>query len=294
MRRLLLALTVATAVLTACSARKPAGLMLAIQTDLSMTKDLDQLGIYVLANGTPILSETYMIEGGRVRLPSTIAIAPPANPPSAVRVRVVGFKGGSARIVRDAFTTVPTDRLAVLPLPLRWLDDGSAVGGDAEFQVNPFAKARAKCAEGQTSDLGVCVDANVPESKLALYEPAAIFGGGDEGAGSCFPTPACFAGGVTQPLDETTCTIAKPAAPSNVAVVTNGDGDLVGTDTVIVLDEGSEWSAVGDRLQLPKALCAAPVRARWKFVLTSAACVTKTARYPACGRYATGTPLSTK
>ncbi len=297
-----LGLGVALAVpLAACSSKKPAGLMLAITTDLSLTKDLDQVGIYVLADGRPLLSQSYAIGPG-VRLPSTLAIAPPVNPPSLIRVRLVGYKGGSGRILREATTTVPTDRLAVLPLQLYWLDDGTALGTELDFQFNPYASARSKCADGQTSSGGACVDAVVPEAKLADYDPAAVFGGGAEGAGSCFPIATCFATRAPVTVDESTCTFTKAGAAGtasfNVGVVTNSDGDVVGPDAIVALDEGTEWKVAGDTVTLPKALCAAPVRARWKSIVTSAPCGSgstgsvKTARYPACGAYATGTPIA--
>lgn len=279
--------------LAACSAKKPAGLMLAIQTDLSATKDIDELGVFVLADGRPLLAQSYPIGPG-VHVPSTVAIAAPANPPSSVRVRVVGFKSGSARILREGTTTVPTERLAVLSLPLRWIDDGSGIGSELDFQLNPYASARAKCPEGKTADLGNCVDAIVPEAKLPEYDPAEIFGGGAEGAGSCFPTAACFVGSTPATVDEAKCTIPAPPSTTrfNVGVVTtNGDGEASAADSIIVLDEATEWTASGGAIQLPKALCAPPVRARWKALTTTTRCETKRLRYPICGSFATGTPL---
>jgi hypothetical protein len=304
LRSFALGLAVALALpVAACGSKKPAGLMLAITTDLTMTKDLDEVGVYVLADGRPLLTQSYAIGPG-VRLPSTLAIAPPINPPSLIRVRVVGYKGGNGRILREASTTVPTERLGVLPLPLRWIDDGSALGTELDFQLNPYASARAKCPDGQTANLGACVDALVPEAKLADYDPAAIFGGGSDGAGSCFPVATCFATRTAVVVDEPTCTFTKTGAAGqadfNVAVVTNGDGDVQGSDALVALDQGSEWTVTGDVVTLPKALCTAPVRSRWKSIVVSAACgagasapgSVKTARFPACGAYATGSPIA--
>ena len=266
--------------------------MLAIQTDLSLAKDVDEIGVYVLADGRPLLSESYPIENGSVRLPSTVAIASPVNPPSTVRVRVAAFKKGSARILREGITTVPSDRLAVLPLALRWIDDGSGSGTPTEFAFNPYASARSKCGEGLTQSLGTCVSSTIQESSLLDYDPAAIFGGGSEGAGSCFPTSTCFGAKTPVVVDEASCSFAKPAlATFNVGAVTTGDGDAVGSDTLVALDRDAYWTVAGDRVNLAKAMCAAPVRARWTSIVVSGGCVTKTVRYPVCGSYSTGTPL---
>ena len=47
----------ATSLGIACSGKAPVGLILAIQTDLRVTKDFDQIGLYATAAGAPILTQ---------------------------------------------------------------------------------------------------------------------------------------------------------------------------------------------------------------------------------------------
>ncbi len=281
---------VATALGIACSGKAPVGLMLAIQTDLSVTKDFDQIGVYVTADGAPILTQTYPIEGGRVRLPSTIAVAVPKNETAVIRARVVAFKTDSAKVLREGITTVPSTRLAVMPLPLKWLNVGSGKGTEAEFQVNPFAKNLSVCPDQQNLNNGICTTSIYPVDKLADYVESEIFGGGEAGGGECFETKSCFAARVVVPVDEANCTVNVPTSVTNIGVGTDGDGEPVGPDTIVVLD-GADYSVSAGKASLPKTLCDPNgLKPKRKAIFLSTSCATKTSKYPICGPYSTGKP----
>ena len=281
---------IATALGIACSGKAPVGLMLAIQTDLSVTKDFDQIGVYVTADGAPILTQTYPIEGGRVRLPSTIAVAVPKNETAVIRARIVAFKTDAAKVLREGITTVPSTRLAVMVLPLKWLNVGSGKGTEAEFQVNPFAKNLSICGDKENSEKGQCITSIYPVDKLPDYVESEIFGGGEAGGGECFDTKACFTGRVEVPVDEATCTVPALGSVTNVAVGTDGDGEPVGPDTLVVLD-GADYTVTTGKVTLPKTLCdPAGMKPKRKAIFLSSSCPTKTAKYPICGPYSTGKP----
>jgi hypothetical protein len=290
---LAMAVGVTTAVGFACAEKPPVGLMIAIQTNLSVTKDFDQLGLYITADGVPILTQTYQIEGGSVRLPSTIAIAPPKNPNAVIRVRAVAFKTDAAKVLREGITTVPANRLAVLPLPLKWINSGSGKGTEAEFQVNPFAKNLSICPDLQTKENGVCTASTLNVDQLKDYSAAEIFGGSDTGSGgSCFDVAACFASRIAVPVDETACTVTEPPGMTNIAVATTtGEGEPVGGDTLIVLDE-DEYEVTGNTIKLPATLCDPNgLKPSRKAIFLSPSCESKSSKYPICGPYSTGKPL---
>ena len=281
---------IALALGIACSGRAPVGLMLAIQTDLSVTKDFDQIGVYVTADGAPILTQTYPIEGGRVRLPSTIAVAVPKNETAVIRARIVAFKTDAAKVLREGITTVPSNRLAVMPLPLKWLNVGSGKGTEAEFQVNPFAKNLSVCPDKENLNNGICTTSIYPVDQLADYVESEIFGGGEVGGGECFDTKACFADRVAVPVDEATCTVPTLGSVTNVAVGTDGDGEPIGSDTLVVLD-GADYTVTTGKVTLPKTLCdPAGMKPKRKAIFLSTSCPTKTSKYPICGPYSTGKP----
>jgi hypothetical protein len=113
----------------ACSRTEPAPgvLMLAVQTDLAAGKDRD-----VEAGGLYVRDLFQLTEqvapDGTVKFPATLAIVGRGNPGASVRIRVVGFKRGEAKVMREVVTTIPRDRVALLSLPLRWVNYDKTAG----------------------------------------------------------------------------------------------------------------------------------------------------------------------
>src|SRR5438552_13273317 len=93
---------------------KPRGqVMLAISTDMSITKDMDQVQVEVFADGQPPSLVPYDIKPlvGGFPMPGTVVIVPPDSGGERVRVRLTAkhHAGGreTARVVREATVKVP-------------------------------------------------------------------------------------------------------------------------------------------------------------------------------------------
>src|SRR5690242_4324035 len=114
---------------------KPRGqIMLALSTDMSIVKDMDEVVVEVFPEDGPGLLFNYALKGkaedgtlvegvGLKPMPGTIAIVPPNSGGQVVRIRVTAkstLDGADVpRIVREAIVKVPEDRIALLEMPLR-------------------------------------------------------------------------------------------------------------------------------------------------------------------------------
>ncbi len=263
----------------------PGELMLAVQTDMHAPKDVDAVGIYV-AERDPVTHHDTIIFGfaervapdGTVHFPATLAVVGRKNPGATVRVRAVAFRGNQARIVRDAITTIPTDRSALLRLPLRWIDDNgktsgtfSSDGSIGATSLHPlagstiddgFLQITSGCADDETPLNGGCASATIDSSTLPDYDEALVFGGGTpDGGGVCFDVAKCFGGFHKLDLDLATCSAPAPAqAVFDLAIATPlGDkGDCVGNACYVALDRDTPegWTLQNGRVVLPAAYCA--------------------------------------
>jgi hypothetical protein len=279
----------------ACSSSKAtpaAGLVIAIDTDMTPGRDFDHLqievqppgGAHSLDNnlcGTNVQGACYSEFGQRglpVSFPTTLAIVDHSSGSGeagsgTVLVRASIGVGGSAAtadggvptavgaplVNREALVTIPRDRIALLRIHLEWQCIGTA-GSDS----TQTGYVSGLCPEGTTCIGGACVDWNVDSSTLPNYDEAQVFGGGSAaGDGKCFDTSGCFSSGMITQVDTTTCTIPLPKSGGtpNVALV-SGDGHGICSDgtCLVVLDQndGDGFSIVGDQIQLPKTVCATP------------------------------------
>jgi hypothetical protein len=112
-----------------CSATPKGSLMLAIATDMQTPKDLDLVSVFIESNG--VAKFDYLgrvLPDGTVALPATLAVVQPSDPNAQIRIRVIGFQEQRALVLRDVLTTIPSDRAALLRLPLDFVDVGSAQG----------------------------------------------------------------------------------------------------------------------------------------------------------------------
>lgn len=294
-RRTLLALTCAGVFAASCSSDdvKPRGqLMLAITTDLAIDKDMNQVHIEVTdQNGLVVdSSDRDIIPTGDDALPGTLALVPPNSGGQVVHVVVSAKKNGKPvpRVVREAIAKVPTDRVAMLRMPLHFL----------------CADLPDSCEENFTCKAGKCVTAEVDSNLLPEYAENAVFGGGDaRGTGSyCLDAQACFE--KTQILAPRTsdCSVPLPQgadlAKLNVALVLPPmtDGHCVADDSgtpqagncLMPLDSDADEGFVvsGNRIQLPPAACQRP---SVMGISVTTACRTKDLSIPICGPW-TGWP----
>jgi hypothetical protein len=292
--------------LPACSAEVEGQLILAIQTDMAMPKDIDRIRIEVTYEKTGAyayqMDFTKLGETGAIQLPATLGFTAPADPSEAIRVRVLAGRGPeeSTRLLREVVTTVPPSRVATLRIPIEFLCDGVAEAErDPMGQIKRDGSGRVvikdTCPAGLTCSAGTCVPEEIPSETLPDYDVRDIFGGGTGiGDGSCFDTARCFEEAspaeldfVTFAADPLTCRIAGGGA-INVALSTQGPGVCGTSGCFIALDAESDsgWKA-GDPgfITLPRAVCEQVASGKLVGVVTApvGACPQKRVSLPTCG-----------
>jgi hypothetical protein len=276
---------------------RPGQVIVVLDTDMALPEQIDTLHIEVSSGGKVQLENQYAVGARTVNsIPATLAVTSHGDDPQPVTVRVAGSKATSNglewRTFRETTTTVPTDRIAKLRMPIQWLCKGQADGVPADPDA-PDLKPRAQstCGAGSTCKAGQCEPTKVDVPDLPDYTPESVYGGGaTEEEGSCFDTISCMMRGAVVTPDGD-CTIAKPAAENiNVALRVANDGicDSVGVNCFVPLNgldaEGWQLSKKSDaRLALPEAVCEKLDEGMVRAVYVSTACQTKTAEVPACG-----------
>ncbi len=207
--------------------KPPGELMLSLQTDMSIPKDIDAVWIEISKYGNTVFRNRYDVGPSGVKIPATLAVEadPGKSPP--VTVRVISQQGTKTRTLREVVTTVPPDRTATLRVPIEWLCDGS---GEQIPGTSP-PQFKNKCPAGQTCQSGTCTTSTVDSSKLPTFKPADVFGGGNgDGTGKCFDTLGCFSTATALPVDTTTCTadVSQLLGGSAGAGTGGGGADGVG------------------------------------------------------------------
>jgi hypothetical protein len=208
-----------------------------------------------------------------------------------VTVRVTASKDAAALALREAVTTAPADRVAMLRVPIEWLCVGQVRPGAATGEVI------TSCKKGETCAAGACVPAVVDATTLPDYAPEQVFGGGSgTGDGRCFDAAECLRGAEPAVVDLSTCTVA--AAPGkNIALATETDGLCGPAGCFVVLDAGSARGftagAAPGTAALPAAVCARIDAGDLLGVITartSSACAQKTEAIPSCGAWSSVGP----
>ncbi len=275
----------------ACTSTTTKGeLVVSVQTDMDLPKDIDKIYIEVAQHGMVYLGNEYAVGPGGQQVPATIGVLAGANPADPVHIRLLGRKAGKLRVLREAITTVPADRVATLRMPIQWLCDGQAT----EDPANMNASAASTCPQGQTCVAGSCKTAQVESAKLPTYDPKQIFGGAPApgSGGQCLDTVGCFASGAGVAVDMATCSIARPAGGMgiNVALVQGpkGAGICGPAACLLPLDanatDGTGWTETPDgRLLLPPAACDRIANGLVGSVAVTTSCATKTQAIPTCG-----------
>jgi hypothetical protein len=313
---------VGVAAASSCSSEKPArgALMLAITTDMSAPKDVDQVGLYIRVAGREVFATQAAVSpNGEVRFPATIAVLAPDDPKQPVKIRLVAFSKNKAIVLREMTTAVPTNRVAQLRIPLNFLSVGSGAGegavGIRSAAVLPrnasgltlqdfdaFTAITNRCGDGKTDVGGECVTLDLSDATaFDVYDPTTIYGGGpapeklSQSNGDCFAVDCCFASAKILTPDGD-CTVASLGPKTNIALRTNGIGTVTGAGPLIPLDFDAvaKFGEVGvsvlpnQRLQLPKAVCAktavgTPAAERIADILGSTVCAPKSKAMPLCG-----------
>ena len=278
----------------ACSAPSKGALVLNITTDMQAPKDIDVVSLYVTSNGAPKFDYLgRVLPDGTVSLPATLAIVEPDTAGAQIRVRVTAFKSqpdgtAKARVLRDVLTTVPHQRVALLRLPLSFLDDGSAQGTlpatltpgpatgvpDGDTTYDPatslssdpgYLTTTCDFTKGLTSVDGACVDSTVDSSALPGYDESLVFGDGGllaSGApASCFDVAGCFSSATpVAGLDTVRCSFstAVPAAQLELALLTASTGACTAAGNCYVPlenDPSEGWTMSNGTVSLPPGVC---------------------------------------
>jgi len=301
----------------ACSSKEePTGqLMLSMQTDLSLPKDVNAVRIEVSTFGKVNFAQDYEVGPNGAKIPATLGIVAGANKAAPVRVRIIAKLNGEARLLREAITTVPAARLASLRMPLQYLSLGQVVstgsGSVNNGGVTPSSVRTANlgtldtsataiegaeewasaCGEGKTSVDGECVDITVDSDALPDYKEGDVFGGGDSsGNGTCFDTYECLAQGLDAQVDLAACSFPFVEGTTNVGLRVPGGsgnagicGDDPNADCYVPLDAESAWKVQEGKVVLPKAVCTKLQAGAILSVVYGSTCEAKTTSIPTCG-----------
>lgn len=297
---------VALWIVCGCTAEKdPARgqLMIALQTDMGIPKDVTAVHVQVLLRGEVQYDRKYTIApGGDTKLPATIAVVAGEEPNPPVEVRVLGIRGEEVRVFSKAVTTIPRSRIATLHVPVQWLCDGQVLDlgeGTYDSSCEPDGKNERACRAGS------CERVEVGSDDLPDYVPGEIFGGGTKPGdelGVCYSTETCLGQGfeVDPELDDCAVEVElEDEQELNLGLkMTEQSGDGIcqaGGDCFIPLDESDlfGWSEVSRtprdggrsavRARLPKAVCEKLTAGEIAAVVASTACQSKTSQYPTCG-----------
>lgn len=277
-------------------------LMVVLQTDMSLPKDVTQVKIVVKVGDKPYHDKNYIIAPGEnwvAKLPATLAVvASVDNPTPVVDVQVVGLRQREARVFAHAITTIPERRIATLYVPIQWLCEGSAIDlGSAGYA----STCEPKDGEPRACRAGTCEEVEVAERDLDDYEEDNVFGGADldSEAGLCFDTVRCFdAGFAVTPDEDCVVEVEVPDGYAlNLGLLNPDNGDGICTEDedrcYVPLDRnsmfgwtyarGSNRDSKPVRAQLPEAVCEKLDEDAIEAVQATLACDTKTLQYPTCG-----------
>ena len=304
----LLAVVPAAAAVTACSAKHdppPGELLLAIDSNLKVPDDVDEIGIAIAsADGKTITTdELYgMAPAGDAKFPATLAIIRGTSGP--IDIKVAGYKNSGAFVLRETVTTIPSDRTAVLRVDLNWLDNHTATGSGAPG--SSVLSLEGTCATGQTSIAGTCSSFQLDSATLPTFTSGAVVASDDTSA--CMNVTDCLLGGgtaggsVTVPASALTggtaadgaprCTVAPPpvAGAYNIGLQlpAGGDGWCNATSCVVPLEnvavDGWQLGSNGV-IALPASVCTNAEVAALVFTPISDACPQYVSGHPACQSY---------
>lgn len=268
-------------------------LVVALSTDMAMPQQIDNLYVLVQMRGLTVFDSMYPVGSGSQdsMIPATLTLVSGSRR-DPVTIRVSGQKRGKWRTYREATTTVPTDRSALLRMPVQWLCDESAKAVTYRDQ-NGVTQIRmlSACEDGNTCIAGKCLPSLIHERNLPDYKPEDVFGGSSTPErGQCFDTIPCMAAGSVV-VPDADCTVQKPGGDAvNVALRVTNDGicdATTGTICFVPLDEdpAEGWSQIqgSDRLQLPEAVCEKLTTRLVNAVYVSSECPTKRPAIPPCG-----------
>lgn len=283
MKRITYAPVMLALLASGCSSKLQGELLLVIQTDMSLPKDIDAIHIEASTEGVVKFQNDFTKLGttdGQIHLPGTLGLLAPDKADAAITVMVSARTGGDhgkVRVVREITTTVPQERVVTMPLPIEFLCDGQATTDESDHPLST-------CPDGQTCVAGTCQTKKVDSSKLHSYSEGDVYGDG-----TCFDGAQCWTQPVVAELDAADCSITAPPAGANVALQTEGEGICGPVGCFVTLDADSVegWQVRPDgRVQLPEAVCKQVKLGKIVNVVyqpSGEGCSQKGANLPTCG-----------
>ncbi len=272
-------------------------IMLALQSDMALPEDVDQVRIQVSVQGATRFDQTYVVGSDRTaaKMPSTLGLVAGDDPSEPVEIRVLGLRGGRARTLNKTITTIPESRIVMLRVPIQWLCDQQVEQRDEDV----FASTCPDDDEGeeQACVAGECKPVFVASSSLPAFDPALVFGGakGAGEGGACFPTEDCFDRGF-EVAPDADCAVSLPLAADETpsfALVTESDGmcSEASDRCYVPLDRSEDFGWFEEeaddgesrRFVLPSAVCARLDDGAALALWVTRACETKTPELPPCG-----------
>jgi hypothetical protein len=256
------------------------GLVVSVESNLSVPKDVDRLVVDATQGDRTLLHEEHALGAGALTLPSEFRLAYPGNS-TPVSIHARAFKGSQGRIERSATTPIPAKRRALLRLSLDFLCEGTL---DAD--------GMSTCADGNTCVDGACTTPSVAESDLPDYDPAAHSSKTklDAVSESCFDVARCFAktSEPIEPDDACSFEVNPDLVPGQLnvgfAFGFGGTGVCGASACYVPLDMGGRgWSFVTGRITLPSLVCDRRAAGEELSVVVSNLCPSKPPAMPICG-----------
>lgn len=272
----------------ACSGKKNTEIIIGVQSDVRVPKDIDEVQVRVLVDGVVVFDPRTPVGPSGASLPGSFGVVAGSDRPAPIVVEVLGWSNGNPRVLRRARLTFVQGRTLLLRMPL-----------------NFACYDKLDCPEDQTCVAGSCVDAFVESASLSDYVSATqIFGNGaGSGVDACFSAEECLPSTSQVASAGTACAFyaphgggdgtSAPIAFTPVVVLPSSAttlGYCVGTYCWIPLDhdaqEGWEWTdETKTTFVVAPGLCTKMTELGGHLGVTTA-CGEKTPERPVC------TPLS--
>ncbi len=289
---------------TACSGKKNTELVIAVQTDLRVPKDLNAVTIRVLSFGAVYHENTYEVGPGGLKLPATIGVIPEdSDDLKPVDIQIIGRYSANAdpalrteRVIRKARLTFAKDHVGLVRLPIRF-----------SCYDKQGCTAEETCIAGACETIPVIDGASLPE-----YTADQVFGVGASGegeVGECWDAERCLPqsarlGVTSEPCVFSLATFGADAAPGSnfkrfepgtavtiviatPATATESLGLCSGGICRIALDQDpvEGWDFANEQrtaIKLARGLCTRMAEEKSWTIEATDGCPTKTASLPLC------------
>jgi len=279
---------------------RPAGsLVVALESDLEIPKDIDEVRLEWSQDGRSPETQSFVLGEGHRLMPVERNVVYPGNE-RPLLIRAVALSQGEPRIERSAITPIPPNWTGYLRLPLSFLCHGQVT-----------ESGESSCGAGETCKRGTCESAVLELDEIERYGdstdvnpvrvaadggmPGSTTGGADaplDADDGCFDVATCMTSTFSVEVELESCAFTlPPEVPDervNVALrlPLGRPGICVNGSCFVVLDRGVEGYEISNgRVLLPQAVCAQIRDGAALEVALGLSCYTKTARNPACGAW---------